>query len=175
MPPAQRPHRSRQDYATPPEFLLAVARRFGRLVWDLAAQDDTSVAEGSWFGPGSPHGEDALVLSWANVCDRGRNGDGWCWLNPPFATIGPWAEKCAIEMQRGARILLLVPASVGSHWYARHVVPYAHTLFLAPRLTFIGETAPYPKDLMLAVYAHGLTGCSTWQWAPARSRKGPAR
>lgn len=78
-------------------------------------------------------------------------------------------------MRAGLNILMLVPASVGTHWFAQHVVPHAHVLYLAPRLTFVGETAPYPKDLMLCVYAHGLTGSSCWQWAPPRARKGGTR
>lgn len=168
MMPAQKPHRSRQDYQTPPEFLAAVTRRFGEIAWDLAAHAQNTVVEDGYFGPGSAITADALGIEWRRSWVK---NDGWFWLNPPFADIAPWAEKCAEEMQRGARILLLVPASVGSQWYARSVVPVAHTLFLAPRLTFVGETAPYPKDLMLCVYAHGLTGCSTWQWAPARPRK----
>lgn len=171
MAPRQQPHRSRQDYGTPVEFLAAVTRRFGRLGWDLAASATNSIvgpaSRPQCYGPDSAFAEDSLAQSWANVCD----GDRWCWLNPPFADIAPWAEKCALEMSRGARILLLTPASVGSHWYARHIVPNAHVLFLAPRLTFVGEAAPYPKDLMLSVFAHGLTGNAPWQWAPARVRR----
>lgn len=168
MAPTQKPHRSKQDYATPPEFLAAVTRRFGPLTWDLAATADNSVARSHYFGPGSRHGEDALAVSWANVSERG----GWLWLNPPFADIDPWARKCVEEMLAGrARILLLTPASVGSRWFARHVQPHAHVIGLSPRITFVGEAAGYPKDLSLSVFAHGLTGFSTWQWAPARARR----
>jgi hypothetical protein len=42
--PAQKPSTSRQDYRTPPEFLEAVAERFGRLSFDLAASASSSVA-----------------------------------------------------------------------------------------------------------------------------------
>lgn len=163
--PPKKSGRGRQDYATPPEFLAAVTRRFGRLAWDLAAGADTTVAGSCWFGPGgSPHGEDALAMSWANVSAR----DGWLWLNPPFAHLDPWAKKCAEEMQRGARILMLTPASIGTRWFAEHVQPHAHVIALSPRITFVGETAPCPKDLMLSVYCAGLTGFSTWHWWPTK-------
>lgn len=164
--PTKKSGRGRQDYATPPEFLAAVTRRFGRIGWDLAAEAGTSAAAdpACYFGPGSRHSEDAFPVSWANVGLR----QWWLWLNPPFAHLDPWAAKCAEEMQRGARILMLTPASIGTRWFAEHVQPHAHVIGLSPRITFVGTDAPYPKDLMLSVFAHGLTGFSTWHWWPTK-------
>lgn len=161
--------RGRQDYATPPEFLMAVRGRFGALVWDLAAQAHTCAThyDDEFFGPGSRYGEDALQESWVDTQERDERY-GWLWLNPPFANLDPWAKKCAEEMQRGARILMLTPASIGTRWFSEHVQPHAHVIGLSPRITFVGTDAPYPKDLMLSVFAHGLTGFSTWHWWPTK-------
>lgn len=174
--PPKKSGRGRQDYATPPEFLKAVRGRFGALIWDLAAVRDTCVANdpGHYFGPGSQFETDALQADWARIKDGfyvTRDISGWLWLNPPFAHLDPWAKKCAEEMQRGARILMLTPASIGTRWFAEHVQPHAHVIALSPRITFVGETAPYPKDLMLSVFAYGLTGFSAWHWWPMKETR----
>ena len=167
MPP-QRPGQSKQDYATPREFLDAIRKRFGveRFVWDLAANKQNSVTNvRHYFGPDhlAPACRDAL----ADTC-LWRNLKGDLWLNPPYAHIEPWAEKCVTESLianvaiHKQRIFFLVPAAVGSNWYARHVHGKALVLFLSPRLSFDGK-APYPKDCLLAVYGE-KPGAECWRW-----------
>ena len=89
----------------------------------------------------------------------------FAWVNPPFARLGPWVEKCAWEShEQGLRIAALLPADVGTEWFATHVAGKAHELFLRPRPIFVGETAPYPKDLMLCLYDGPRIGYTTWDW-----------
>lgn len=57
---------------------------------------------------------------------------------------------------------LLVPASVGSRWFAEHVHGWARVLALSGRLSFDG-IAPFPKDLILAVYGEP-PGFDVWDW-----------
>lgn len=155
--PEQRPGRSRQDYGTPRAFLDAVEIRFGRIVFDLAATSQNKVVD-DHFGPGSGAVHDALVVAWPTH-------GGLLWLNPPFADLAPWAAKCAVEQSAGARIAMLVPAGVGTLWYASHVEPNAYVFALRPRLTFVGETAPYPKDLLLCYFTpERLRGFESWGW-----------
>lgn len=76
--PRQRPHRSKQDYRTPSEFLRAVERDFGVRDWsiDLAAERATSVSAHAFYGPGSPWGENALEQDWSSI----RGGfSSWRW------------------------------------------------------------------------------------------------
>jgi len=141
---------SRQDYATPDDFMAAVRLRFGPLAFDLAA-DATNFKAEKYF----TIEQDSLRQEWSTI-------PGTLWLNPPFAHIEPWAKKCACESVMGARILFLVPASVGSVWFARWVHRRAFVLALSPRLTFDGEN-PYPKDTILAGYGFG-TGFDVWDW-----------
>ena len=69
------------------------------------------------------------------------------------------------SMGPGRRILLLTPASVGSRWFADHVWGHALVLALSPRLTFVGETHPYPSDLILSVYDPEMErGFAPWRW-----------
>ena len=167
MIPQQKPGKSKQDYQTPPELLRAIERDFRAGVWacDLAADAENRVnrnfsALTYHLGPGSKFGENALEVDWASLPGT-DGGDMWC--NPPFAHIEPWAEKCATTIRRG-RIFLLVPASVGSNWYQSHVHGRAHVVAVSPRVTFVGESAPYPKDVVIAIFGPVRGGFSTWRW-----------
>lgn len=151
--PIQKPGRSKQDYGTPWAFVRACGHRFGMPSWDLAASAENRKAPAHW-----DEAADSLKQDWTRC-------EGTLWLNPPFGDIEPWAEKCALtSSRRRGFILLLTPASVGSNWFARHVLGKAVVLGLSPRLTFEGTTAPYPKDLMLSVYGFGLHGFDQWRW-----------
>jgi len=106
--------------------------------------------------------EDALdldVVHWWAIL-RGRTG----WLNPPFGDLRPWAARCASEARLGAQIVMLTPASLGSEWYCDEVQGHALTLVVRPRLTFVGCTAPYPKDCAIHLFGFGMVGLGTWRW-----------
>lgn len=148
--------RSKQDYVTPREFVDACAALLGidGFAWDLAASDNNAQCEAYLT-----EATDSLAVSWAPLL-----GDSWGWLNPPFGNIRPWAQRCAEESARGARVALLVPASVGSEWFARHVDMKALVRPIRPRLSFDGKHG-FPKDLMVAFY--GLRpGFHPWRWRP---------
>lgn len=154
-PPRQKPGQSKQDYETPPDFISAVERRFGRITFDLAASPHNAKAK---YFFALENGVDALRQDWSDPklgCVR--------WLNPPFANIGPWAEKCAACRWLPAWTLLLTPASIGSLWYARHVLRRAHVDGIS-RMVFVGETQSYPKDLSLSAFGFGVSGHGFWQW-----------
>lgn len=152
--PSVRRGKSKQDYGTPWEFISAVERRFEPLVVDLACTRENSKAPNGLCYPD----QDAFAVDWSEL-------GGGLWCNPPFADIEPWAEKMANECEhRESFAFLLVPASIGTDWFAKHVAGRAYVLGLSPRLTFEGCEDPYPKDLMLAVYGFGLHGFDTWRW-----------
>jgi phage N-6-adenine-methyltransferase len=154
--PAQKPGRSKQDYATPRPFLAAVKRRLGiqSFEMDLAADSTNAVC------PRYLTEEmDALATPWRGLWM------GWAWLNPPFADIGPWARKCAETGSRRQPIAFLVPAAVGANWFRDFVDGRALVLFLNGRLKFMPDkpTWLYPKDCILALY--GLPpGYEVWNW-----------
>ena len=149
--------RSKQDYGTPWEFIRAVEKRFGPLVADLACTTENAKAPKGYY---YDRGVDSLHEPWAEEFP-----DGNLWLNPPFANIDAWAEKCATEMmKRSGAIFLLTPASIGTDWFATHVHRKAVVFGLSLRLTFEGTSDPYPKDLMLSVFTFGISGFDTWRW-----------
>jgi phage N-6-adenine-methyltransferase len=151
-------YKSKQDYGTPWELIRAVEARFGRLEVDLAAtgsdDDEGGNAKANRFVDSRRH--DSLKLKWFP--------DHRYWLNPPFARIHPWAQKCA-ETELGAtgRIFFLTPASVGARWWREHVHEKALVLFLHPRIVFEGMTDPFPKDCSIAVYGEP-PGYEIWRW-----------
>ena len=155
MPP-QKPGRSKQDYATPADFLEAVKQRLGidRFVQDLAASPENAVCKDFFTQE-----DDALTQSWQIGCE------GWSWCNPPYTDISPWVKKAWMESQAGAKIAMLLPASPGANWFKEWVDRKACVLWLNGRLTFQGHSSPYPKDCMLLLYAPFLEGGSTvWRW-----------
>jgi len=154
--PKQKPGNSRQDYGTPQEFIDAVLRRFGPLVVDLAATGENAKAR-NYITPEV----DSLSIDWSDFA-----GLGHLWLNPPFEDIAPWAAKCAREsanLAEAQRIFFLVPASVGSNWYAEHVHNKALVHAISPRLSFDGKN-PYPKDCILCEYNAAEVGFVLWRW-----------
>lgn len=159
-PPRQKPGSSCQTYATPPEFLQATKKllRITDFTIDLAASAENTVCEKFY---------DEVYDSLARTGDWVT--DGLAWLNPPFGHIAPWVEKAFRESLLGARIAMLVPASVGSNWWFNWVHHKAVAVLLNGRITFVGHTAPYPKDCALLLYdeqdTHGISPYYTiWSW-----------
>lgn len=158
--PNQKPGKSKQDYSTPLELLEAVKHRLriGDFAVDLAASTENAVAPFYLTAE-----EDGLNQSWRNAAE---DGEGWCWLNPPYGNIEPWVKKSIIEAKEfGCKIVMLVPSSVGSQWWKKFVAPYAYIAHLSPRLTFGGCKDPYPKDTSLLLYTPwGFTGTEYFNW-----------
>jgi phage N-6-adenine-methyltransferase len=143
---------SEQNYETPAEFIRAVERRFGPLKVDLAATAVNTKAP-KYITPE----QDSLLVPWPS--------SGLLWLNPPFSNITPWAKKCVENstiFHPTSKILLLVPASVGSNWFRDYVHKKALVLFLNGRISFDGKN-PYPKDCILVVYRY-RPEYQIWTW-----------
>jgi phage N-6-adenine-methyltransferase len=140
-------------HATPWDLIAAVEEKFGKITCDLAASAANKRCD--FF---IDEDRDTFKVVWHKL------GSGLLWLNPPFASIEPWVKKCALEARHGAKIALLVPASVGSEWFTSYVWGRARVLPLRPRPSFDGKN-PYPKDVMLCVYGV-RKGFEPWRWRP---------
>lgn len=162
--PRQKPGRSVQDYQTPTAFLDAVKHKLGIVEFsiDLAA-DEINTAADRWYDAEL----NALLQTWGGF-------GGWAWCNPPFATLDPWVQK-AWTSSRDAQVAMLVPAGVGSNWWARYVDQKARVLLLNGRITFVGQPTCYPKDCCLLLYGPTtLPGYEVWTWPRAISGAGAA-
>jgi hypothetical protein len=154
--------KSEQSVGTDPAFVAAVVSRFGPLSVDLAASESNALVYVGFLTSRI----DSLKQPWHEI-------EGNRWLNPPFSDITPWAYKCyetarqlvMFGVRPPSRTLFLVPASIGSNWFAAYVHGTARVIALNPRLTFVGHTSPYPKDMMLCVYdAEFDPGFDVWRW-----------
>lgn len=60
----------------------------------------------------------ALRYDWAVL-----SAAGWLWCNPPYSrgNLPAWSEKARAEVQRGAALVMLVPAAVGAGWFQENV------------------------------------------------------
>lgn len=158
--------KSKQDYGTPWPFVRAVEDKWGPIVHDLACTRANAKAPSGYY---FDEGIDALARDWSEDFPTGN-----LWLNPPFANIDPWAEKCARHgVRRDGLIFLLTPASIGTDWFASRVWGNARVLGISPRLTFEGTEDPYPKDLMLSIFGKATDGFALWRWSPPPLRSAP--
>lgn len=161
MAPQQKPGRSRQDYATPGDFIAAVKARLGitSFAHDFAADATNTQAETFFVVQ-----RDALsVAHWEYRISLRE----WGWLNPPFSNIAPWAAKCAETKRAGGQIAFLVPAGVGANWFRDHVDGQARVLLLNGRLAFMPDKPDwlYIKDCVLCLYSPFIApGYEVWNW-----------
>ncbi len=177
--PNSKPEAGQQDYRTPQDFLAAVQRKFGvRLAFDLACTTVDCVVptspcqdmayDVSRFGFCCDTGADALASAWPTT----PPGEA-AWCNPPFGRSGAFARVASESMH--CRSILLIPASVGSNWFAEHVAGIACVVFLRPRIVFndpqgspvvdkYGQKTGINRDCMLAAYgwAPGMH-CEDWR------------
>ncbi len=145
--PNSDPRAGQGTYRTPKPFLDAVLRR---LMWDkfdldLACTQADCVAETGIY---HDLGLDALALAWP---------EGQHYVNPPFGLSKAFAQACARQCNFDTQVAMLVPASVGSAWFAEYVDGKADVIFLRPRIVFLQpDGAPCPaginRDCILAVY-----------------------
>lgn len=156
--------RSKQDYATPPEFIVAVKK----LLWieefaiDLAADPSNTKAAQFYSEQDS-----AFDHSWEDI-------EGWAWCNPPYDHIEPWVMKAYLS---GSQIAMLLPASVGSNWWKQWVHNKAIVLLLNGRLAFMPDKPKwlYPKDCVLLLYGCNIDPFTDklyeiWSWKAESNR-----
>lgn len=154
--PQQKPGRSKQDYRTPPEFLLAVRRLLGiqAFAWDVAASPENAVAH--WYYTQANSG---LTNPWA--------ADGWNWCNPPFGDIEPWVQRAAVlQSTAGVCTAVLIPASVDANYWEKWVHARAAVHFVQGRIQFVGAEYNYPKPLALCLYGW-MAQYRPWRWRDA--------
>lgn len=150
--PQQKPGKSEQVVVTPWTFIHAIERMLGEtFVWDLAATKENARAP-NFITPE----QDSLVTPWPD-------NDELCWLNPPYGKIEPWVRKANAHVS--CRTVMLLPASVGSNWFADRVFGVATVYLFRPRIQFVGHAHPYPKDLMLCYYSADFGGIHLLDWS----------
>jgi len=157
-------HTSNQIVGTPEAFLDAV-RAWRPITIDLAASAHNAAA---------PVYITEEINSLADHIDWTRLVEPGCvgWLNPPFNNIRAFAEKCdwfADNCTPGATVTMLVPSGTSTNWWAELVHGRCIEVPIRPRLTFVGQTHTFPKELTLYMYGRNfdgqrLRGEAPWAW-----------
>ncbi|MFA5053181.1 MAG: DNA N-6-adenine-methyltransferase [Parcubacteria group bacterium] len=156
--PKHKRHKSEQEVGTPPEFIAAIEKRWGKITLDLAASDKMHVCD-EYFTPQI----DGLKQDW-NI----PAAIEFC--NPPFGKIGPWVKKAAYTTHSTGfmrpTILILVPAAIETRWFRDHVYTHAKIHILVPRLKFVGHDSGFTKGLVLCEYPapEWDIGFYYWHW-----------
>jgi hypothetical protein len=128
-----------QEVYTPDWVLDAVRATFGAIELDPCA---ASVPEHQFAGV-------SLCLELDPACD----GLALEWLdrsyvNPPFADLGMWLEKAAIEGSRGHRVIVLCPFRPHRRWFLDSCAG-AQIVCLHYAVKFKGHKSAFPAPLCL--------------------------
>lgn len=124
-------------WRTPPEIFKYFDDKY-HFVFDLAASEENKKCK-EFFDEKA----DSLKQDWHKI-------NGFCWLNPPYGhKLKHWIIKAYEEMLKGAKLCMLVPASVGSiywHDYVLNKVPVIY--FFRSRINFVLPDGTLKKGAM---------------------------
>jgi|GEM_PF-1161301 len=129
----------REDWNTPPELLARFAA-LGPIDLDPCTNATSIVPARRVY----TEDDDGLARSWLPLAFGPR---AFVWCNPPYsASLPDWVLKACAEYERGAEVLMLVPARTDTHWFASLNLLGSIAL-LRGRVRFLGAPsgAPFPS------------------------------
>ena len=135
----------KMDYCTPQDFFDRLNEEF-HFTLDAAATDKSTKCP-AYYTPET----DGLKSPW-NLA-----GGGAVFRNPPYGReVGKWVRKAYEEAQRGATVVLLIPARTDTTYFHDYIYGRAEIRFVRGRLRFTDEegkayaAAPFPS--MVVIY-----------------------
>jgi site-specific DNA-methyltransferase (adenine-specific) len=139
--PAARPalfSSATDEWATPPAFFAKLNRLYGFTLDPCATPENATCS--LYF----TKEQDGLKQDW---------GTHRAFCNPPYGRqIGAWARKCFEASQKGALVVLFVPARTDTRWFHDWVMGKAAIRFYRGRFKFGDADTGAPFPSMLAVY-----------------------
>ncbi len=134
----------KQDkWETPLSVFNQLNEEFG-FTLDAAAEPNTALCD-KYF----TEQDDALTQDWGNEV---------VFCNPPYSMLKDFAKKASIESQRGAKVVMLVPARTDTKAFHDHLVG-GEVRFIKGRLKFLQEgqeQAPAPFPSMVCVMGENV-------------------
>ena len=161
---------SRDDWATPWEYIQAVESRFGAFTLDVCCTEETTKVQGNFITPG----DDALSMLWG----PGESA----WWNPPYDELkkGQWGKHAAASARLEDTIVFgLTPVRTGSDWWRWLVFESGvcdEVIFNYPRIKFLVGGVPMERPafdtnlLILHADAGPAPRFSPREWTQARQR-----
>lgn len=125
------------NWATPQSFFEELDREF-HFTLDPCA-DDTNHKCSRYF----TMKDDGLLQEWSG--ER-------VFCNPPYGReIGKWVEKAYKESQKGAVVVMLIPARTDTRWFHEYIYGKAEIRFVQGRLKFgnAKHNAPFPSMIVV--------------------------
>lgn len=102
--------------------------------------------------------DNGLTVDWYNPDDDIIS----VFVNPPYGRgIGAWVEKAYMESQKGATVVMLLPARTDTSWFHDYILGKAELRLLRGRLRFLvrvpeapfaESSAPAPFPSMIVVF-----------------------
>lgn len=132
------------EWATPQSFFDALNQEFH---FDL---DPCSTHENAKCERHFTKEDDGLSKSW---------GGGIVFCNPPYGRELPkWVKKCYEESQRGALVVMLIPARTDTRWFHDYIYGKAEIRFIKGRLKFgnAKQSAPFPSMVVVFRTSQGV-------------------
>jgi|SRR6478752_6560881 len=128
------------EWSTPRDFLANLKSKGFDFSWDLAASEENTVCS-FYFNKE----QDSLQREWHLL-------SGWLWLNPPYSRCKEFMEKAYSEMQKGAKIIALLPTRTDTKWFHDYIYRKdgVDIQFIKGRLKFGNSvnSAPFPSMLV---------------------------
>jgi phage N-6-adenine-methyltransferase len=112
----------RDSWTTPRSLIIRLEREFGKFELDACASLKNKVCE-RFFDKE----QDGLQQDWQR---------SFVWLNPPYSQKNSFIEKAHEEAQKGAKIVMLMPAFTETAWFREMKAKSNWLLFLNGRLVF---------------------------------------
>lgn len=132
---------ARQNWATPDDVFLPLAREFN-FTLDAAASSDNARAV-VFFD----EAKDGLRQPW---------GDNVVWLNPPYgckkSKTSDWVKKAYRESLSGATVVMLIPARTNTRWFHDYCLKHGEVRFICGRPKFGDADHGLPLPLCIVVF-----------------------
>lgn len=124
---------SSNEFSTPQSIFDTLNKEFN-FTFDLASRTHNKKVESAYC---IDLGVDSLEQDWHKL-------DGYLWLNPPYSPLKPWIQKAQREADLGAKIVMLVPPIVTTHYFQDRLPDEIR--FIAGRIKFIDASGEPMKS-----------------------------
>lgn len=126
------------EYKTP-KWLFDKLNKIYNFSYDLASNKNNTLCKNFFTKE-----ENSLIQDWYKL-------KGWLWCNPPYSRqlLKLFYKKADEETQKGAKIIMLVPARTDTLYFHKYAYKKYEIEFLKGRLRFNNiNNAPFPSMII---------------------------
>lgn len=133
---------SKSDEFGTPDYIFKPLDAEFHFTLDAAASNENSKCS-TWIT------KEMNALRW----DWTRTG-GAVWVNPPYSrgNVEAFVQKAYEESQKGATVVMLLPARTEQPWFHDIVLPHAEVRFIRKRIQFVGGKQQARQAHFVAIF-----------------------